>query len=104
VVKKSFFIISSLLLISLSNSSLAGSLPCGKPGCYDFVTTGIFNKITFIGMNFQYYDQYLSEYNGTSFFSTSAFLDKTKLLKSLCKNTLYNPGPRSIEQCIQFDE
>lgn len=46
MVKKSFFIISSLLLISLSNSSLAGSLPCGKPGCYDFVTTGSGGTLT----------------------------------------------------------
>jgi len=71
---------------------------------YDFVTSGIFNNISFIGMNFQYYDQYLSEYNGTNFFSTSAFLDKTNTLKSLCANTTYNPGPRSIEQCIPFDK
>jgi hypothetical protein len=48
VVKKSFFIISSLLLISLSNNSIAGapSLPCGKPGCYDFVTTGSGGTLT----------------------------------------------------------
>jgi hypothetical protein len=71
---------------------------------FDFVTSGIFNKISFIGMNFQYYDQFLSQYNGTNFFSTSAFLDKTKTLESMCKDTLYNPGPKSIEQCIPFDK
>ena len=71
---------------------------------FDFVTSGIFNNISFIGMNFQYYDQYLSEYNGTNFFSSCAFLDKTKTLESLCKDTLYNPGPKSIEQCIPFDK
>jgi hypothetical protein len=41
---------------------------------YDFVTTGIFNKITFIGMNFQYYDIYLSDYN--DIFTKSAILNK----------------------------
>ena len=48
--KKIFFIIPFLILISLSNNSIAGgggaSLPCGKPGCYDFVTTGSGGTLT----------------------------------------------------------
>jgi hypothetical protein len=101
------------LLASLSSStgdSLSKNLTILYPNLqsnnnnYDFITTGIFNNISFIGMNFQYYDQYLAEYNGSNFFSTSAFLDKTKTLESLCKDTLYNPGPKSIEQCIPFDK
>jgi hypothetical protein len=50
VAKKIFFIIPFLILISLSNNSIAGgggaSLPCGKPGCYDFVTTGSGGTLT----------------------------------------------------------
>lgn len=43
--KKIFYIIPFLILISLSNNSIAG-LPCGKPGCYDFVTTGSGGTLT----------------------------------------------------------
>jgi hypothetical protein len=68
---------------------------------YDFVTTGIFNLISFIGMNFQYYDQFLSQYNNTRFFSTCAFLDKGKTLSALCLLPEYNPGLAAtpIKQC-----
>jgi hypothetical protein len=100
------------LMSSLSSStgdSLSKNLTILYPNLqsnnnnFDFITSGIFNSISFIGMNFQYYDQYLSEYNGTKFFSTSAFLDKEKLLKSLCNDKLYNNlGTNSIEQCIPY--
>uniref|UniRef100_A0A6C0EXN9 PI-PLC Y-box domain-containing protein n=1 Tax=viral metagenome TaxID=1070528 RepID=A0A6C0EXN9_9ZZZZ len=42
---------------------------------YDFITTGIFNKISFIGMNFQTNDKWLTTY--TTFFNKNAFIDKT---------------------------
>jgi hypothetical protein len=57
---------------------------------YDFVTSGIFNYVSFIGMNFQYTDQYLLEYNNTKFFKGCAFIDKKKTITSLCNDPLYS--------------
>jgi hypothetical protein len=56
---------------------------------YDFVTTGIFNKISFIGMNFQYYDLFLTDYN--AIFSNCAILNKNDTLKTMCSQTQYSP-------------
>jgi hypothetical protein len=57
---------------------------------YDFVTTGINNCISFIGMNFQNNDIYLKEYNNSSFFNNSAFIDKTTTMTNLCANSTYS--------------
>lgn len=46
---------------------------------YDFVRTGISNNITFIGMNFQYSDVYLKQYN--KIFASCAFLKKSSFQK-----------------------
>jgi hypothetical protein len=56
---------------------------------YDFVTTGIFNKISFIGMNFQYYDVYLTDYN--AIFTNCAILNKSGTLKTMCSQSQYSP-------------
>jgi len=57
---------------------------------YDFVTSGIFNKISFIGMNFQHNDtQFLSQYN--TIFSECAFLNKKDTLAKICSQSLYSP-------------
>ena len=55
---------------------------------YDFVTTGIFNKISFIGMNYQYYDIFLTEYN--TIFSDCAILNKTATLTKMCSQSQYS--------------
>lgn len=55
---------------------------------YDFITTGMFNYITFIGMNFQRNDTYLSEYN--KFFKSCAFLNKGNVLKNMCADPKYS--------------
>ena len=54
---------------------------------YDFVTTGIFNYISFIGMNFQYNDVFLKEYN--NLFSC-AFMNKDKFIINLCNKSEYS--------------
>lgn len=56
---------------------------------YDFVTSGIFNELSFIGMNFQYKDQFLLEYN-KDFFNSCAFIKKQKVLDSICNRTEYS--------------
>jgi len=56
---------------------------------YDFVTTGIFNKISFIGMNFQYYDVFLTDYN--AIFTNCAILNKNDTLKTMCSQSQYSP-------------
>ncbi len=55
---------------------------------YDFVTSGIFNYVSFIGMNFQYKDQFLLQYNNT-FFKSCAFIKKEKTLESICMQPEY---------------
>ena len=55
---------------------------------YDFVTSGIFNYVSFIGMNFQYKDQFLLQYNNT-FFKSCAFIQKHKMLQSICYQPEY---------------
>jgi hypothetical protein len=50
---------------------------------YDFITSGIFNYLSFIAMNFQYKDQFLFEYNKT-FFGSCAFIHKQKTLETMC--------------------
>jgi len=50
---------------------------------YDFITSGIFNNVSFIAMNFQYKDQFLLEYNKT-FFGSCAFINKHKTLETIC--------------------
>jgi hypothetical protein len=52
---------------------------------YDFVTSGIFNYLSFIGMNFQYNDQFLIQYN-TKFFNSCAFIKKQKMIETMCLN------------------
>ena len=54
---------------------------------YDFITSGVFNNISFIGMNFQYMDQFLNEYN--KIFSICAFLNKGQKLDEMCNDNLY---------------
>lgn len=56
---------------------------------YDFVTSGIFNNVSFIAMNFQYKDQFLLEYNKT-FFGSCAFIHKQKTLETMCLKTEYD--------------
>jgi hypothetical protein len=54
---------------------------------YDFVTTGFFNYISFIGMNYQYNDNFLKDYN--NHFSC-AFMNKEKFIGNLCEKTEYS--------------
>ena len=54
---------------------------------YDFTTSGIFNNVSFIGMNFQSNDAYLKEYN--NIFSKSAILYKQKILQEMCSKNEY---------------
>jgi hypothetical protein len=56
---------------------------------YDFVTTGINNGISFIGMNFQRNDTYLKEYNNSLFFNNYAFIEKNATMTTLCANPAY---------------
>jgi hypothetical protein len=55
---------------------------------YDFITTGMFNYVTFIGMNFQHNDTYLIEYN--KFFKSCAFLKKGTTLAMMCSDPKYS--------------
>jgi hypothetical protein len=55
---------------------------------YDFITTGMFNYVTFIGMNFQHNDTYLLEYN--KFFKSCAFLKKGNTLNTMCNDPKYS--------------
>jgi hypothetical protein len=55
---------------------------------YDFVTSGIFNNVSFIAMNFQYKDQFLLGYNKT-FFGSCAFIHKQKTLETICLKPEY---------------
>jgi hypothetical protein len=55
---------------------------------YDFITSGIFNNLSFIAMNFQYKDQFLLEYNNT-FFGSCAFIHKQKTLEKICLKPEY---------------
>lgn len=57
---------------------------------YDFVTTGINNGISFIGMNFQNNDIYLKEYNNSLFFNNYAFIEKTATMTKLCAKQEYS--------------
>ena len=54
---------------------------------YDFITSGIFNYVSFIGMNFQHKDQYLLEYN--KFFKSCAFIHKKNTLSTMCVQPQY---------------
>ena len=57
---------------------------------YDFITSGIFNYVSFIGMNFQYNDAFLREYNNT-FFASCAFISKLNTIQTMCSsNTSYS--------------
>ena len=56
---------------------------------YDFVTSGIFNNVSFIAMNFQYKDQFLLEYEQT-FFGSCAFIQKQKTLRTICLKPEYS--------------
>lgn len=95
------------LLADVSTTDVSNNLTILYPDLqqnkanYDFVTSGIFNNISFIGMNFQYYDGFLALYNGTEFFSKCAFLDKVNIITSLCALPKYNPGGTEspIKQC-----
>jgi hypothetical protein len=95
------------LLADVSTTDVSNNLTILYPDLqqnkanYDFVTSGIFNNISFIGMNFQYYDGFLALYNGTEFFSKSAFLDKVNTITALCALPKYNPGgtENPIKQC-----
>jgi len=95
------------LLADVSTTDVSNNLTILYPDLqqnkanYDFVTSGIFNNISFIGMNFQYYDGFLALYNGTDFFSNCAFLDKTTTIDALCALPQYNPGGTEspIKQC-----
>jgi len=55
---------------------------------YDFVTSGVFNYVSFIGMNFQNNDIYLTEYN--KFFKTCAFIKKGDKLITMCNDPKYS--------------
>jgi hypothetical protein len=55
---------------------------------YDFNTSGIFNYVSFIGMNFQSPDEHLSEYN--NIFSESAILYKPKIIQVMCDREEYS--------------
>ena len=55
---------------------------------YDFVTSGVFNSVSFIGMNFQNNDIYLTEYN--NFFKTSAFIKKGDKLITMFNDPKYS--------------
>jgi hypothetical protein len=57
---------------------------------YDFVTSGINNGISFIGMNFQKNDIYLKEYNNSLFFNNYAFIEKSATMTKLCANPAYS--------------
>jgi len=56
---------------------------------YDFVTTGIFNNISFICMSFQTNDKWLTNYNSKDFFGSSAFILKTKIITNMASNAKY---------------
>lgn len=66
---------------------------------YDFITSGIFNCVSFIAMNFQYKDQFLLEYNKT-FFGSCAFIHKQKILETICIKPEY--GSTNICKNIQL--
>jgi hypothetical protein len=55
---------------------------------YDFITTGIFNNISFIGMNFQRNDKWLKEYN--TLFNINAFIDKDTINEKYVDTVAYN--------------
>jgi hypothetical protein len=55
---------------------------------YDFVTSGIFNYVSFIAMNFQYKDQFLLQYNEI-FFGSCAFIKKQKTIDTICLDPAY---------------
>jgi hypothetical protein len=55
---------------------------------YDFVTSGIFNYVSFIAMNFQYKDQFLIQYNKI-FFGSCAFIKKQKTIDTICLDPAY---------------
>jgi hypothetical protein len=53
---------------------------------YDSISSGIFNNVSFIGMNFQSNDAFLKDYNGI--FSQSAILYKQKIQENHTVNEL----------------
>lgn len=57
---------------------------------YDFVTTGIFNYISFICMSFQTNDKWLTNYNSKDFFGSNAFISKTEIITNMASNTKYS--------------
>jgi hypothetical protein len=65
---------------------------------YDFVTSGIFNYVSFIAMNFQYKDQFLLQYN-KHFFGSCAFIKKQKTIDTICLDPAY--GATNICKDIQ---
>jgi hypothetical protein len=78
---------------TVSNEYLSNSLTILYPDIqqnkknYDSVTSGIFNNVSFIGMNFQSSDKYLLDYN--NIFSKSAILYKKKTLQDMCSKKEY---------------
>lgn len=78
---------------SVSNESISNNLTILYPDIqqnkinYDSITSGIFNNVSFIGMNFQSSDKYLLDYN--TIFSKSAILYKKKTLQDMCIKNEY---------------
>ena len=78
---------------TVSNEYISNSLTILYPDIqqnkinYDSVTSGIFNNVSFIGMNFQSSDKYLLDYN--NIFSTCAILYKQKTLQDMCSKNEY---------------
>jgi hypothetical protein len=66
---------------------------------YDFVTSGIFNYLSFIAMNFQHKDQFLIDYN-TKFFQSCAFIKKQEMIKTMCLKPEF--GATNICKNINF--
>lgn len=59
---------------------------------YDYITKGVFNKISFIGMNYQTSDKYLKNYNLMFTIGSvkSAFIYKNDYIKTLMDTPAYN--------------
>ena len=78
---------------TVSNEYISNSLTILYPDIqqnkinYDSITSGIFNNVSFIGMNFQSSDKYLLDYN--NIFSKSGILYKQKTLQDMCIKNEY---------------
>ena len=88
----------SLIQLKKINSDASANLTFLYPDLgfsssnYDYVTKGVFNNISFIGMNYQTNDKYLKNYNlmFTVKSVKSAFINKTTYIKSLIDTPAYN--------------